>query len=68
MSPKDNQKSDRQIRITLTKSLLGRPEKHRRVAKALGLTKSQRSVVQYDTPIIRGMVNKISHLLTVEVA
>jgi large subunit ribosomal protein L30 len=68
MSPQEQQKSDRQIRVTLTKSLLGRPEKHRRVAKALGLTKSQRSVVHYDSPIIRGMINKISHLLTVEAA
>lgn len=70
MSPNQNeqQKSDRQLKITLTRSLLGRPEKHRRVAQALGLNKSQRSVVQYDTPIIRGMINKISHLLTVEVA
>jgi large subunit ribosomal protein L30 len=68
MSPQEQQKSDRQIRVTLTKSLLGRPEKHCRVAKALGLTKSQRSVVHYDTPIIRGMINKISHLLTVEAA
>lgn len=62
------QQSDRQLRITLTRSLLGRPDKHRRVAKALGLTKSNQTVVQYDTPIIRGMINKISHLLTVEVA
>ncbi|HEY9686788.1 MAG TPA: 50S ribosomal protein L30 [Coleofasciculaceae cyanobacterium] len=68
MSPQEQPKSDRQIRVTLTKSLLGRPEKHCRVAKALGLTKSQRSVVHYDTPIIRGMINKISHLLTVEAA
>jgi large subunit ribosomal protein L30 len=70
MSPKDSEqsKSGRQVKITLTRSLLGRPEKHRRVAKALGLTKSQNSVIQYDTPIIRGMINKISHLLTVEVA
>lgn len=60
--------AERQLRITLTRSLLGRPDKHRRVAKALGLNKSQRSVLQYDTPIIRGMINKISHLLTVEVA
>ena len=67
MSPQE-QKSDRQVRVTLSKSLLGRPEKHRRVAKALGLTKTNATVVHYDTPIIRGMINKISHLLTVEVA
>jgi large subunit ribosomal protein L30 len=47
---------------------LGRPEKQRRVARALGLTKVQDIALHYDTPIIRGMVNKISHLLSVEVA
>jgi large subunit ribosomal protein L30 len=68
MTQNEQAKSDRQLRITLTRSLLGRPEKHCRVARALGLKKSQRSVLQYDTAIIRGMINKISHLLTVEVA
>ncbi len=69
MSPKQpEQKTGSQIRVTLVRSLLGRPEKQRRVAKALGLTKSNQTVLHYDTPIIRGMVNKISHLLTVEVA
>jgi large subunit ribosomal protein L30 len=68
MSPNNSEqpKSDRKLKITLTRSLLGRPEKHCRVARALGLTKSQHSVFQYDSPIIRGMINKISHLLTVE--
>lgn len=70
MSPQNSeeQKQAGQLKITLTRSLLGRPEKHRRVAYALGLKKSQRSVLQFDTPIIRGMINKISHLLTVETA
>lgn len=69
MSPSKKEKEAAgasQVKITLTRSLLGRPEKHRRVAKALGLQKSQRSVTQYDTPIIRGMINEISHLVTVE--
>jgi large subunit ribosomal protein L30 len=58
----------KKIRITLTHSLLGHPEKHRKVARALGLKKRNSTVLQADTPIIRGMVNKISHLITVEVA
>ena len=53
------------LAVTLTRSLLGRPEKHRRVAKALGLTKMHRTVYHADTPIIRGMLNTIPHLLTV---
>jgi large subunit ribosomal protein L30 len=53
------------LKITLSKSLLGRPDKHRRVAKALGLKKLHSSVMQADTPIIRGMINTIPHLITV---
>jgi len=68
MANQEQQKTDKQLKVTLTRSLLGRPEKHCKVAKALGLTKLNRSVTHYDTPIIRGMINKISHLLTVEVA
>ena len=56
----------KEVRLTLSKSLLGTPEKHRKVARALGLTKRSRSVVHHDTPTIRGMVQKISYLLTVE--
>jgi large subunit ribosomal protein L30 len=75
MSPKaiieeagDDKATSSRLKITLSKSLLGHPEKHRRIARALGLTRTHRSVVQYDTPIIRGMIMKISHLLTVEAA
>jgi len=59
-------KDAKEVRLTLSKSLLGTPEKHRKVAKALGLTKLHRSVVRHDTPTIRGMIDKISYLLTVE--
>lgn len=62
----EQKQNARQVRVTLTKSLLGRPDKHRRVARALGLTKTGRPVVQYETPTIKGMINKISHLVSVE--
>lgn len=62
----EQNKSDRQVKVTLTRSLLGRPEKHRRVAEALGLRRTNHTVLHYDTPVIRGMLTKISHLLTVE--
>lgn len=69
MAAKENQAPQNQtLRVRLSKSLLGRPEKHRKVARALGLKKTQDIALHYDTPIIRGMINKISHLLTVEVA
>ncbi|MEM5794647.1 MAG: 50S ribosomal protein L30 [Bacillota bacterium] len=54
------------LKITLTRSLIGRNEKQRATVKALGLNKMQSSVVQEDTPVIRGMIKKVDFLLTVE--
>jgi len=61
-----SQKQDKQLRITLVRSVIGRPQKHREVVKGLGLRKINSSVVREDCPEIRGMINKISHLLKVE--
>ncbi|MDT8902669.1 50S ribosomal protein L30 [Anaeroselena agilis] len=54
------------LKITLTRSLIGRPEDQRATVKALGLGKTNSSVVQDDTPAIRGMVRKVGHLVSVE--
>jgi large subunit ribosomal protein L30 len=54
------------IKITLVKSMVGRPEKHRKVLKGMGLTKMQKTVELVDTPSIRGMINKVVHLVNVE--
>jgi len=54
------------LRITLKKSVIGRPEKHRRVIQGLGLRKLNRTVVLKDTPTVRGMIRKVSHMLAVE--
>lgn len=54
------------LKITLEKSVVGRPEKHRRTVRSLGLKKLNGVVTVTDTPIIRGMVHKVSHLLKVE--
>ena len=56
------------LKITLVRSLIGRPEDQRVTVRTLGLTKSNRSVTHEDTPQIRGMINKVSHLLKVEEA
>ncbi len=56
----------KKVKITLNKSLIGRPDKHRRVAYGLGLKKTSDSTVLAETVTIRGMINTISHLLTVE--
>ncbi|ARQ06006.1 MULTISPECIES: 50S ribosomal protein L30 [Staphylococcaceae] len=53
------------IKITLTRSIIGRPETQRKTVKALGLTKMHSSVEVEDNPAIRGQINKVSHLVTV---
>lgn len=54
------------LKITLTRSLIGRPENQRATVKALGLGKMNSSVVQEDNDVIRGMIRKVEHLVTVE--
>lgn len=56
------------LKVTLVKSMIGRPEKHRKVLRGMGLTKMNRTVELDDTPSIRGMVNKVVHLVSVEEA
>lgn len=58
--------SDVKLKITQVRSVIGRPQKHRRVIEALGLKRNQTSVVHDDTPSIRGMVFKVRHLVNVE--
>jgi large subunit ribosomal protein L30 len=53
------------IRIKLVRSPISTPEKHKRVVKGLGLRKLNQIVERPDTPVFRGMVNKVPHLLQV---
>lgn len=54
------------LKITLVKSMIGRPEKHRKVLRGMGLAKLNRTVELVDTPSVRGMINKVSHLVKME--
>lgn len=54
------------LKITLEKSLIGRKDDQIATAHALGLKKIRAVVEQNDNPQIRGMINKISHLVKVE--
>ncbi|PKL02079.1 MAG: 50S ribosomal protein L30 [Synergistetes bacterium HGW-Synergistetes-2] len=51
------------LRITWKKSGIGKPEVQKRTVRALGLRKLNHTVEHDDTPQIRGMVNKVSHLV-----
>jgi large subunit ribosomal protein L30 len=54
------------LAITLTRSVIGRPEDQRITVKTLGLKKMHQTVVLEDNAAIRGMIGKVSHLVTVK--
>ncbi|MBT8340753.1 MAG: 50S ribosomal protein L30 [Desulfatitalea sp.] len=54
------------LSITLRKSMIGRPEKHRKVLRGMGLTRINKTVQLVDTPATRGMIQKVSHLVEAE--
>jgi len=56
----------KQLKIELIKSPIGRPETQRKVLRGMGLGKMHKTVYLKDTPEIRGMVGKVSHLVSVE--
>jgi large subunit ribosomal protein L30 len=54
------------LKIKLIKSMIGRPEKHKKVLRGMGLSKINSTVNLPDLPSIRGMARKISHLVEME--
>ncbi len=54
------------LRITQVKSLIGRPQDQRATVKALGLKRIRHTVEKADSPVIRGMVRKVVHLVEME--
>jgi len=55
-----------QLSITLKKSVIGAKKNQKETIKALGLTKVRQQVVHHDNESIRGMIDKVSHLIDVE--
>jgi len=56
------------LRITWIKSGIGYPQDQKRTLKALGFHRLNQSVTQEDRPSVRGMLNKVKHLIRVEEA
>lgn len=56
----------KKLNITQTKSVIDRPKSQKLTIEALGLGRPNYSKIHNDTPQIRGMINKVSHLLKVE--
>ena len=54
------------LRITYSKSAIGYTERQKATIKALGFTRLNQTIERDDTPVIRGMINAVRHLLTVE--
>jgi large subunit ribosomal protein L30 len=63
---KDAKKQMKRLSITLTKSPIGYPSRQKGTVRALGLRRLHQTVKHEDTPIIRGMIAKIQHLVAVD--
>ena len=60
--------ADKELKVTLIKSVSGRLKKHQACVRGLGLRRTNHSVLVKDTPENRGMINKVSYMLSVEEA
>jgi large subunit ribosomal protein L30 len=58
--------SDKKIKVTLIKSIIGTKQDHRATVRGLGLRKLNSSSELVDTPAVRGMINKVQYLVKVE--
>jgi large subunit ribosomal protein L30 len=58
--------SDKKIKVTLVKSVIGTKESHRATVRGLGLRRLNHTVELVDTPAVRGMITKVSYLVKAE--
>lgn len=63
---KTKKSQEKFVRITLVKSPIGYSVRQKDTVRALGLRRMNQTVEHSDTPVIRGMIAKVSHLLDVE--
>lgn len=54
------------VKVTLVRSVIGTSERQRKVVSALGLKKTNSFVIKEDNASVRGMINKVAHLVKVE--
>ncbi len=54
------------LKVTLVKSPIGYPARQKNTVRALGLRKMGQTVEHTNTPVIKGMIHKVSHLVKVE--
>jgi large subunit ribosomal protein L30 len=58
--------SDKKIKVTLVKSVIGTKQSHRATVRGLGLRRLNHTVELTDTPEVRGMINKVCYLVKCE--
>lgn len=58
--------SDKKIKVTLVKSVIGTKQSHRATVRGLGLRRLNHTVELIDTPEVRGMINKVCYLVKCE--
>ena len=63
---KDSQETKGMLKITLKRSVIGRPKDQRATVRALGLRKLNQSRCLPDNPAVRGMIHKVAHLVDAE--
>ena len=54
------------VKVTLVRSPIGALLKHKQCLEGLGLRRIRQNVEREDTPAVRGMINKVRHMVTVE--
>ena len=59
--------ADKKLKVTLVRSPIGVGKRHQACVRGLGLRRMHHSVEVIDTPEVRGMINKVSHMLKYEV-
>ena len=64
--PKNEMQAAKRLRLTWVKSGIGYPERQKATIKALGFRKLGSVVEHESTPAVRGMIEKVSHLIKVE--
>jgi large subunit ribosomal protein L30 len=55
-----------EFKVTLVRSHIGKPANQKAVLNGMGLTRMNKTVILKDTPEVRGMIRKVSHMLRVE--
>jgi large subunit ribosomal protein L30 len=56
----------KKVHVTLVKSIIDRPERQKNTVRALGLKRINHTVVHDESPQIKGMIDKVIHLVKVD--